>query len=118
MNTASHPAALPSRAADQAIIAAQRTLATEPILDHPEDAIQLVAGFPNQIEDAAKLAWRGRQQNQLFTSPETEAHGLLWMNPATWDQMAQFMKNAGQIPRVIPAQAAMTDQFIPAAVTP
>jgi len=91
---------------------------TRYILDHPEEAIQLVASFPNQIEDAAKLTWRWRYQNQLFVSPETEAHGLLWVNPATWDQMAQFMKNAGQIPRTIPAQDVMTDQFIPAAALP
>ena len=39
------------------------------------------------------------------------------MNPATWGQMAQFMKSAGQIPRVIPAQDVMTDQFIPAVAT-
>ncbi len=88
------------------------------ILDHPEEAVRLVASFPSQIEDAAKLAWRWRQQNQLFVSSGTEAHGLLWMDPATWDQMSQFMQNAGQIPRAVPAQEAMTDRFIPAAALP
>ena len=88
------------------------------ILDHPDDAVQLVARFPNQIEDAAKLAWRWRQQNQLFVSPGTEAHGLLWMDPATWDQMSEFMQDAGQIPRAVPAQEVMTDRFIPAAPSP
>jgi len=42
----------------------------------------------------------------------------LWMNPATWDQMAQFMKDADQIPRAIPAQDVMTDRFIPTAALP
>jgi len=61
---------------------------------------------------------KGNPANQLFVSPETEAHGLLWMNPATWDQMAQFMKDADQIPRAIPAQDVMTDRFIPTAALP
>lgn len=88
------------------------------ILDHPAEAVQIVAGFPGEIEDVAKLTWRWRTQNPLFTSADTHAHGLLWMNPATWDQMSQFMRDAGQIPSVVPAADVMTDQFVPASAGP
>ena len=84
------------------------------ILDHPEETVQIVAHFPNQIEDGAKLTWRWPTQNPLFTSADTRAHGLLWMDPGAWDEMSRFMKDNGQIPTAPPAAEVMTDQFIPA----
>ncbi len=83
------------------------------ILDHPDDAIALVAGQPGQIEDAEKLAWRWKLQNPLFTSAETARHGLLWMNPDMWDRMASFLDGVGEIPHTLPAGMLMTSRFFP-----
>jgi NitT/TauT family transport system substrate-binding protein len=83
------------------------------ILDHPEETVQLVASFPEQVEKADKLAWRWKIQNPLFTSEDTKKNGLLWMNPAVWDEMMAFYKEYEQIPRVIPADEMMTNAFNP-----
>ena len=35
------------------------------------------------------------------------------MNPATWEQMVEFLKDGEQIPRAIPVAEVMTDAFLP-----
>src|SRR5580704_12993143 len=35
-------------------------------IDHPDEAVEILAKFPGQTEDAKKLAWRLKMQNQLF----------------------------------------------------
>jgi ABC-type nitrate/sulfonate/bicarbonate transport system substrate-binding protein len=83
------------------------------ILDNPEETVQMVAAFPEQVEKADKLAWRWRIQNALFSSEDTKKNGLLWMNPAVWDEMMAFYKEYEQIPRVVPADEMMTNGFNP-----
>lgn len=83
------------------------------ILDHPEETVQMVASFPDQVEKADKLAWRWKIQNPLFTSEDTKKNGLLWMNPAVWDEMMAFYKEYEQIPRVVPADEMMSNGFNP-----
>jgi NitT/TauT family transport system substrate-binding protein len=83
------------------------------VLDHPEDAVSVVAQAPGQMEDAKKLAWRWHLQNPLFVSADTRAHGPLWMNPSVWDEMAQFLRDGEQIQRAVPAAEVMTDGFLP-----
>ncbi len=83
------------------------------VIDHPDEAVDLVARTPGQIEDARKLAWRFRLQSPLFVSAATEVHGLLWMDPATWTQMVTFLREGEQISRAIPASEAMDDGFLP-----
>jgi NitT/TauT family transport system substrate-binding protein len=83
------------------------------ILDNPEETVQMVAAFPEQVEKADKLAWRWRIQNALFSSEDTKKNGLLWMNPAVWDEMMAFYKEYEQIPRVVPADEMMTNAFNP-----
>jgi NitT/TauT family transport system substrate-binding protein len=83
------------------------------VLDHPEETIQLVAAFPEQVEKPDKLAWRWKIQNRMFVSEDTARHGLLWMNPAVWDGMMAFYKEYDQIPRVLPAAEMMTNAFLP-----
>jgi NitT/TauT family transport system substrate-binding protein len=83
------------------------------ILDHPEEAIDVVVHQPGEIEDGKKLAWRWKVQNPLFTSADTAANGLLWMNPATWTQMVSFLKEVNEIPNLIPADSVMTTRFAP-----
>ena len=53
------------------------------ILDHPDETVQLVASYPEQVEKADKLAWRWKIQNPLFVSEDTQKNGLLWMNPGS-----------------------------------
>jgi NitT/TauT family transport system substrate-binding protein len=84
------------------------------VIDHPDESIEILARFPGQIEDAKKLAWRFKLQTPLFQSEDTKQNGLLWMNPATWDQMAAFLKDGDQIPRTPSAKEVMTDDFLPA----
>jgi NitT/TauT family transport system substrate-binding protein len=83
------------------------------ILDHPEETVQMVAAFPDQVEKADKLAWRWKMQNALFTSEDTKKNGLLWMNPTVWDEMMAFYQEYDQIPRVVPADEMMTNAFNP-----
>jgi ABC-type nitrate/sulfonate/bicarbonate transport system substrate-binding protein len=83
------------------------------ILDHPDETVQMVAAFPDQVEKADKLAWRWKIQNPLFTSEDTKKHGLLWMNPRIWEGMMAFYKEYDQIPRVVPADEMMTNAFNP-----
>ena len=87
--------------------------ATQYILDNPEETVQLVASFPDQVEKADKLAWRWKIQNALFTSEDTKKNGLLWMNPAVWEEMMAFYKEYEQIPRVVPTDEMMTNGFNP-----
>ena len=79
------------------------------ILDHPEETVQLVAAYPEQVEKADKLAWRWTIQNPLFVSEDTKKNGLLWMNPKVWEDMMAFYKEYDRIPRVIPAAEMMTN---------
>jgi len=81
-------------------------------IDHPDEAVEILAKFPGQTEDAKKLAWRFKLQNQLFQSEDSEHHGLLWMNPAIWQQMIGFLKDGDQIPRTVPVSDAMTDAYL------
>jgi NitT/TauT family transport system substrate-binding protein len=83
------------------------------VIDHPDESVEILAKFPGQIEDAKKLAWRFKLQNPLFESEDTKKNGLLWMNPATWEQMVEFLKDGEQIPRAIPVAEVMTDAFLP-----
>jgi NitT/TauT family transport system substrate-binding protein len=83
------------------------------VIAHPDDAAETLAAFPGQIEDAKKLAWRFKLQNQLFQSEDTKKHGFLWMNPATWEQMIAVLVEGEQIPKPIPIADVMTDDYLP-----
>ena len=83
------------------------------ILDHPDETVQLVASFPEQVEKTDKLAWRWKIQNALFVSEDTRQNGLLWMNPKVWEEMMAFYKEYERIPRVIPPAEMMTNAFLP-----
>jgi len=83
------------------------------ILDHPDETVQIVASYPEQVEKADKLAWRWKIQNTLFVSEDTKRHGLLWMNPKVWEGMMAFYKEYERIPRVLPVGEMMTNAFLP-----
>jgi NitT/TauT family transport system substrate-binding protein len=83
------------------------------ILDHPDETVQLIAGYPEQVEKPDKLAWRWKIQNTLFVSEDTKQQGLLWMNPKVWEETTAFYKEYDQIPRVIPSSEMMTNAFLP-----
>jgi NitT/TauT family transport system substrate-binding protein len=82
------------------------------VIDHPEESAEFLAKVPGQVEDQKKLAWRFKLQNPLFQSEDSKKNGLLWMNPAIWDQMISFLKEGDQIPKVIPAAEVMTNEFL------
>jgi len=46
-------------------------------------------------------------------SDDTRKNGLLWMNPATWEQMENFLKEGEQIPRLLPVAEVMTNDYLP-----
>jgi NitT/TauT family transport system substrate-binding protein len=81
-------------------------------IDHPDEAVDILAKFPGQTEDAKKLAWRFKLQNQLYQSEDSTQHGLLWMNPATWEQMIAFLKDGDQISQIVPVSEVMTDEYL------
>jgi len=82
------------------------------VIDHPDESAEFLAKVPGQVEDQKKLAWRFKLQNPLFQSEDSKKNGLLWMNPAIWDQMIGFLKDADQIPKVIPAGEVMTNEYL------
>jgi NitT/TauT family transport system substrate-binding protein len=82
------------------------------VIDHPDESAEFLAKVPGQVEDQKKLAWRFKLQNPLFQSEDSKKNGLLWMNPAMWDQMIGFLKEGDQIPKVIPAAEVMTNEFL------
>ncbi|MBS0519773.1 MAG: ABC transporter substrate-binding protein [Proteobacteria bacterium] len=88
------------------------------VIDHPDESAELLAKFPGQIEDVKKLKWRFKLQNPLVQSEDTKKNGLLWMNPAVWGQMIGFLKDGGQIPKVVPAAEVMTDAYIAKPASP
>jgi len=81
------------------------------VIDHPDEAVDILAKFPGQVEDARKLAWRFKIQNPLYQSETTKKHGPLVMDPAVWTEMIGFLKDGEQIPKVIPASEVMTNDF-------
>ncbi len=83
------------------------------VIDHPEELAEFLAKVPGQVEDQKKLAWRFKLQNPLFQSEDSKKNGLLWMNPAIWDQMIGFLKDGEQIAKVIPASEVMTNEYLP-----
>jgi NitT/TauT family transport system substrate-binding protein len=85
----------------------------EYILDHPDETVQIVASYPEQVEKADKLAWRWKIQNALFVSEDTRRNGLLWMNPKVWESVMAFYKEYERIPRVLPVGEMMTNDFLP-----
>ncbi|HTR88392.1 MAG TPA: ABC transporter substrate-binding protein [Reyranella sp.] len=80
-------------------------------IDHPDEAVEILAKFPGQTEDAKKLAWRFKIQNPLYQSDYSKAHGPLTMDPAVWTAMIGFLKDGDQIPKTIPASEAMTNDY-------
>ena len=60
-------------------------------IDHPDEAVEILAKFPGQIEDAKKLAWRFKLQNPLFQSDYSNKNGPLTMDPEVWSEMIGVM---------------------------
>jgi len=81
------------------------------VIDHPDEAVDILAKFPGQVEDARKLAWRFKIQNPLYQSETTRKLGPLVMDPAVWSQMIGFLKDGDQIPRTIPVSEVMTNDY-------
>ena len=80
-------------------------------IDHPDEAVEILAKFPGQVEDAKKLAWRFKIQNALYQSDYSKKNGPLTMDPAVWNAMIGFLKDGEQIPKVIPASEVMTNDY-------
>ena len=80
-------------------------------IDHPDEAVEILAKFPGQVEDAKKLAWRFKIQNELYQSDLTKKTGPLVMDPAVWTDMITFLKDGDQIPKTIPASEVMTNEY-------
>ncbi len=88
-------------------------LGAQYMVDHPEEAAKIIAGYPDQIEDNAKLSWRFGVQRELTVSADTLEHGYLWMNPAIWTASMELYQRAGQISRTSPPEEYMTNRFNP-----
>ena len=80
-------------------------------IDHPDEAVEILAKFPGQAEDAKKLAWRFKIQNALYQSDYSKKNGPLTMDPAVWTAMIGFLKDGEQIPKTIAATEVMTNDF-------
>jgi len=81
------------------------------VIDHPDESVEILTKFPGQVEDAKKLAWRFKLQNQLFQSDYAKKNGLLTMDPGVWGDMITFLKEGDQIPKTVPVAEVMTNDF-------
>jgi NitT/TauT family transport system substrate-binding protein len=81
------------------------------VIDHPDEAVDILSKFPGQVEDAKKLAWRFKIQNALYQSDNSKKNGPLVMDPAVWTEMIGFLKDGDQIPKIIPASEVMTNDY-------
>lgn len=81
--------------------------------ENPAEAIKLVDTYPGQLERADKLAWRMKIQLPLEINEGTRANGLLWTDPKAWDELMAFYKEAGEIPRQLPAAEVATNALLP-----
>jgi NitT/TauT family transport system substrate-binding protein len=83
-------------------------------IENPAEAVKIVDAFPDQIERADKLTWRFKIQNALSVSPNTDANGLMWMQPRVWEDNMAFYLEYKQVERVLPVDQVMTNAFNPA----
>jgi ABC-type nitrate/sulfonate/bicarbonate transport system substrate-binding protein len=63
----------------------------------------------NEKEAAANFAEIAR----ISQSPETQAHGLGWQDPALWAKQEEFMREHGVISAKVDISQAMTDGLLP-----
>jgi ABC-type nitrate/sulfonate/bicarbonate transport system substrate-binding protein len=63
----------------------------------------------NEKEAAANFAEIAR----ISQSPETQAHGLGWQDPAVWAKQEEFMREHGVISAKVDINQAMTDGLLP-----
>jgi putative hydroxymethylpyrimidine transport system substrate-binding protein len=63
----------------------------------------------NEKEAAANFAEIAR----ISQSPETQAHGLGWQDPAVWAKQEEFMREHGVISAKVDIGQAMTDGLLP-----
>jgi putative hydroxymethylpyrimidine transport system substrate-binding protein len=63
----------------------------------------------NEKEAAANYAEIAR----ISQSPDTEAHGLGWQDPAVWAKQEEFMRQHGLIASKVDVAQAMTDSLLP-----
>lgn len=82
-------------------------------VENPDQTVADVKGYPEQVEDEAKLAWRMPIQAGFAISADTAEHGYLWMEPSIWEENMAFYENAGEIDRIIPVEEVMTNEFNP-----
>jgi putative hydroxymethylpyrimidine transport system substrate-binding protein len=61
---------------------------------------------PEAIANLAEIA-------RITVSPETDAHGIGWQDPAVWEAQAKFMQEQGLI-KDVDVSKAMTNEFLPA----
>lgn len=82
----------------------------EYVLDNPEDGVR-IASMVEGV-DPAHAAWRIPIQNQLVTSPDTEVHGLGWMDLAKVQEMIDFLYENGQISRSFSAEEIIDNSYL------
>jgi putative hydroxymethylpyrimidine transport system substrate-binding protein len=63
----------------------------------------------NEKEATANFAEIAR----ISQSPDTQAHGLGWQDPAVWAKQEEFMREHGVISSTVDVNQAMTDSLLP-----
>jgi putative hydroxymethylpyrimidine transport system substrate-binding protein len=73
------------------------------------DAMRKHSPEINEQEAIANFAEIAR----ISQSPDTQAHGLGWQDPAVWAKQEEFMREHNVIPGKVDISQAMTDKFLP-----
>jgi ABC-type nitrate/sulfonate/bicarbonate transport system substrate-binding protein len=77
-----------------------------------KEAVDLLRKRYPEINEAEGLA-NLKEIARISQSPDTQAHGLGWQDPAIWSAQEAFMRDAGLITTKVDVSKAMTDDYLP-----
>lgn len=80
-------------------------------IDYPTEAADIAASIPGVNREHA--IWRIPAQNKLMVSPDTETHGLGYMDLNKVQTMIDFLAANGQIKKAFKAEEVIDNSFLP-----
>lgn len=84
----------------------------EYVLDHPDEAAQIVVDHYLSGGDLEAERWLLEQANPITVSADTQEHGLGWMDPQRWEEGIQTLLQYGQIEQAPAVDQIMTNRFV------
>jgi putative hydroxymethylpyrimidine transport system substrate-binding protein len=82
------------------------------VLQHPDEAIDLLADNALKGNDRAFLKKARTRLNEIAVDADTAAHGLGWANPDVWQRMIDWSAEVGLIKKSYPASEIFTNDYL------